>query len=470
MTVITDGLFKRVTDLLDSKNYSIEDFKNLMSMQTPHKIEKMVRKKFLLHYLIELSKKFIERPKSLEIRYLLENYESIDVNSKNSKGMSPFMLAISLKLNNLAMIFLHLKMDKINFKIYDSEDRTALILAISHKDLNMVKYLVENSSSEVNRDHSSRLQPLAIAFSAQDIEIFRYLICKGATPNFLMGSSEFFMMLNIVNHANIERIQYIRALLEDPFSKQHINFNKMIVNKKFPEKKINYIQKAVYDGSLELVLLLLKHGCNPNYGITFKNVSPLIMAIETNKNDILKVLLDSNISLEVFDGRNKTLLEGVLQIAMKHNNEFAFELLLKKSVDPNLGFTDLDKNISYTPLYSAVLNKDVKFIETLLKYGANVNLGAFSTEKNDFFETPLFLACSMGELEIIDIILKYDPDLNQGIKQGTMLRSPLYLAALNGNNDVVKKLISKNRDILDYVDNNPLIYELESELSDDECY
>src|SRR3990167_10274577 len=180
MTVITDGLFKRVTDLLDSKNYSIEDFKNLMSMQTPHKIEKMVRKKFLLHYLIELSKKFIERPKSLEIRYLLENYESIDVNSKNSKGMSPFMLAISLKLNNLAMIFLHLKMDKINFKIYDSEDRTALILAISHKDLNMVKYLVENSSSEVNRDHSSRLQPLAIAFSAQDIEIFRYLICKGA--------------------------------------------------------------------------------------------------------------------------------------------------------------------------------------------------------------------------------------------------------------------------------------------------
>jgi ankyrin repeat protein len=173
-----------------------------------------------------------------------------------------------------------------------------------------------------------------------------------------------------------------------------------------------------------------------NYNIyRSDNKTPLIIAIEKNNKDIVKILLENNVDVEkVVDG------DTPLIYAIKNNNKDIVELLLGKNANVN----KLDR-FGNTPLIIAIENNYEDIVKLLLEKDANVN------KPDSSGYTPLMNAIKHKRDEkIIDLLLKYD-------------YITLMIAIENNNKDYVNLLLNKGADVnkKDISDNTPLMIAFE---------
>ncbi len=89
-----------------------------------------------------------------------------------------------------------------------------------------------------------------------------------------------------------------------------------------------------------------------------------------------------------------------------------------------------------TPLYRAVIRRDMGLISLLLENGADVNLGA--SWKG--YKTPLHVASGLGYFEIAGILLDFGGDVNGRTKGG---QTPLHYASWFRHPQIVKLLLRK---------------------------
>lgn len=99
-------------------------------------------------------------------------------------------------------------------------------------------------------------------------------------------------------------------------------------------------------------------------------ISPLHMAAECNRDDVLEELIDAgfdvNFTLSVerarlYEDRRTT----VIYFAVVNNNVYATELLLEAGANPNVDLIN--------PLLVSIRHGSVKTMKLLLDYGANIN-------------------------------------------------------------------------------------------------
>ena len=118
-----------------------------------------------------------------------------------------------------------------------------------------------------------------------------------------------------------------------------------------------------------------------------------------------------------------------LRVAAEFDNLAAVKCLLRHHAEADIA----DKN-GFTPLLHACQNKNLKIVNELLAWGADVN---FSGE-----ETPLTMACKVGDIEVLNRLLskRPKPDLNQPNNQGM---TP-FEVAVDNINPVVAMAILEN--------------------------
>jgi len=112
---------------------------------------------------------------------------------------------------------------------------------------------------------------------------------------------------------------------------------------------------------------------------------------------------------------------------LRHLNAYG-SLLLSYGADPR-AVTPHNKN---TVLHKAVIGGSYKFIEDLIRRGAEVN--ALNTNQR----APLHLAAFLGRRTIVELLLRYGANANQLDKDRC---SPLHLALGTGRQSVIKMLI-----------------------------
>jgi hypothetical protein len=108
------------------------------------------------------------------------------------------------------------------------------------------------------------------------------------------------------------------------------------------------------------------------------------------------------------------------------NQQFKpFEILLKNKADVHIHATYEGS----TALIYACDSKyyDIKFAETLLKYGANVDDVQTDIEKQGKTRTPLMVACRTGVLELVELLVKNGANVNyqNGFKQSALSMSSI---------------------------------------------
>lgn len=151
--------------------------------------------------------------------------------------------------------------------------------------------------------------------------------------------------------------------------------------------------------------------------------TPLHRAVMEGQLDILKLLLDHRADPNIRDEVNSTPLHLAIEVGRKK----AVDLLLRHNANP-----DVQNNANHTPLYYAILAKDVGLVKILLEHDANPNA------QEALGQSLLHLAAKKDEIVSVNMLLEHGADPNVKDAGGT---APLHYAIRADGKNVASLLL-----------------------------
>jgi len=187
----------------------------------------------------------------------------------------------------------------------------------------------------------------------------------------------------------------------------------------------------VYNEKIEIVKLLLAHGCEPE-GVDENNRDSLTIAKHRNYTEIVQLL--EKYRAERIAKQNKyALLEAIRKQDVKK-----VKLYLDKKVNPNSLLENGESLLNY-----AVSAQNIAIVKLLLEYGANPNTA------NELGTTALMRVIRAGNVKIFNLLIDYGINVNQTDLKG---RTALFYAVENNSNNVLNTLLNSGISI-DATDN-----------------
>jgi uncharacterized protein len=358
------------------------------------------------------------------------------------------------------------------------DGETALMLAIKTGELPIVQMLIKAGANVNTIEKEHKQTPLMYAAAAKKNagEMVKLLLSKGADvkPRSLA--------YDWPSHISEEpRVQY------HPFG------------------GLTALLYAARDGCYDCVEALIAKGADVNVP-TPEGVTPLMIALDNDNNDVAKFLLDHGANPGVWDWYGRTALYiavdrkdggssgGGLKLTVDASHSAhtsamdVIKALLAANVDPNPElrmhrptrggytgrFSDPLLDTGGTPLLRATIANDMEVVQALLAKGASPNINAMGV-------TPFLVAAGVGgggqrggpvatrgadAFVLMDLLLQHGADVNAqvtGTKTYSMrvARTPstnegmtaLHVAAQTGRLDLVRYLLEKGARA-DIVDSN----------------
>jgi ankyrin repeat protein len=349
------------------------------------------------------------------------------------------------------------------------DGETALMLAIKSGELPVVQMLIKAGANVNTVEKTHHQTPLMYAAAAKKNagEMVKLLLSKGAD----VKPRELYY-------------DYPSQITQEP---------RVLYQ---PVGGLTALLYAARDGCYECVEAMIGNGVDVNVPNP-EGVTPLMIALDNDNNDIAKLLLDHGANPGVWDLWGRTALYiaidrkdggssgGGLKVAVDptHSARFSamdiIKTLLAANVDPNPElrmhrptrggytgrFSEPLMDTGCTPLLRAVLGNDMEVIQALLAKGASPNISAMGV-------TAFLAAAGVGNAArggaaaasaggavntaLMDLLLQHGADVNAqvtGTKTYSMriARSPatnegmtaLHVAAQAGRADLVRYLLAK---------------------------
>ena len=180
-----------------------------------------------------------------------------------------------------------------------------------------------------------------------------------------------------------------------------------------------------YSEKIEIVKLLLAHGCEPE-GVDENNRDSLAIAKHRNYTEIIQLL--EKYKAERIAKQNKyALLE-----AIRNQDAEKVKLYLDMKVNPNSLLENGESLLNY-----AVSAQDIAIVKLLLEHGANPNT------VNALGATALMTTVRRGNIQIFNLLIKYGVNVNQTDLKG---RTALFYAVENNSNNMLHTLLESGID------------------------
>ncbi|EDS40237.1 ion channel nompc [Culex quinquefasciatus] len=262
----------------------------------------------------------------------------------------------------------------------------------------VVKHLLDNSASV---DEASQYGLTALHSAAENgyFQIIQLLLANGADVNLTDDAGT--IALHLAAQKGYNRIV---ALLE--------------------------WMKWIY-GHLEIVRTLLRQSANVNVE-SKDDETPLHIATQNGRLNVVQTLLENGAD------PNAETVGGFTPLHLAANKnlvEIAFALLYQGAFIDTASAHLHMKYSNCTPLQCAVLEGNLKMVNMLIEYGANVH---FATENEGL--TLLHFAAMANSKEIVTILLEHGCNVDSLCHDD---KTPLHEACLNCNFDVAQVLLER---------------------------
>ena len=136
-----------------------------------------------------------------------------------------------------------------------------------------------------------------------------------------------------------------------------------LANRLDVEKGWAPLHYAAHHGKVKIAQILLENGGNPNVGDRSKKFSPMDVADGTRRADIIKVLKEAK----------GTFYQITLHTAAEEGDIETLEELLEDDAENSTSKINSRDKRGWMPLHYAIQQDDIKIVELLLEYKANVN-------------------------------------------------------------------------------------------------
>ncbi|XP_046383816.1 ankyrin-3-like [Ischnura elegans] len=222
---------------------------------------------------------------------------------------------------------------------------------------------------------------------------------------------------------------------------------------------------AAMVGHSDIAEHLLKEGADVNCVITSKyneGHSPIFLAVMEGHKEVARVLLKYGCRVDDHDPSGKSILlisveredTGMVELILQHSPDVNKECNRKSLVASGTGTEMMPCSISeillqygftvtssdvgnYDFFFHAIKNGYISVVESLLKYGANVNHLWYSYSLcRKFF--PLHYALFFRQFEIAELLISYKADANVRDEIG---RTPLFYAMESGRSKLMHSLL-----------------------------
>jgi ankyrin repeat protein len=189
------------------------------------------------------------------------------------------------------------------------------------------------------------------------------------------------------------------------------------------EDKPEALYRAIRDGDIDKTRLLLRNFSDLNQEILI--CTPLQYAVANKQVRIAEYLISKGANINPM---NPAKEGSVLLSAVFSEDANMIKMLVEKGADINR-----TKALNY-----AIMTKNIKTVEFLLKHGASVN------KSDEGSETALHIAVEDGQIEIIKLLLANGADINAKDEMG---ETPLYsLIHLPYDNELPRLLLDNGAD------------------------
>ena len=211
-----------------------------------------------------------------------------------------------------------------------------------------------------------------------------------------------------------------------------------------PTGGISYLFTAISHGYTSIVLKLLDAGCKPNIRDSYLSIqhdyTPLSLAIHRENPEIVIKLVEFRCDVNLYT------LKSPLYDAVRNGNNEIVSILLEagahtENKNNEKGFT----NVGQTPLHGAVQSGVRVVVQTLIDARCDINsridTGSDIDENGNNGETPVFIAAKEGNVDIVNILLAHGCDIEIPRTDGF---TPLDVAIQENQQDVVKILSERH--------------------------
>ncbi|XP_053348675.1 serine/threonine-protein phosphatase 6 regulatory ankyrin repeat subunit A-like isoform X1 [Clarias gariepinus] len=284
-------------------------------------------------------------------------------------------------------------------------EETPLHVAVRHCHAHIVVWILEYLTRERHRKGTE----LCVRQANQ----------KGETTLHLAAE----IQKNIV-HRDDEDVQIIRTLME-------YNADITAATREKGETPIHYCARIGNVAVLQEMLNNVPSNCLQT-AINKQDKtgrSPLLLAAELGHMEVVRLLLERNARVDVFDEEGKS----ALHLAAQQGHEDIADILLSYKA-----FVNAKTKLGLTPLHLSAQTGSSHLVQLLIK-AHKAPIDALTLSK----QTPLHLAAISGNLDICENLFSIDTITAKDIHGQT----PLHLAAENDHSDIVKLFLQKMPDL-----------------------
>jgi ankyrin repeat protein len=363
-------------------------------------------------------------------KYLID--KKCDIKLQNNLGNTAFHHAAYMGHLDILTLLLEKLEKKANAQFDNKNKRNPLHEAASRGHIDTIKPLL-SKAIDVNAEDINEMTALQIAISEKQIEFARALIQNGAKvereyKGYVRDIESPMFDFNYVTNANEDSAGYVTILQQAVCNGYDELVGEMIragASVTTPDVKgYTPLHNAVLRDKLDTVKVLTSHGANVNAQELVDGYSPLMIAVQRSNEDICKhLIVDSHASPHLTDQREKT----ALHFAAKQSEVTILKLL----IDAGANVNHADK-FGRTPVFESAEKNSVQMTDVLLDNGADM------MHRDLHGETPLHIAAMSGSAECTLLLIQRGAVMNVKNDSGMI---PLVVASHAGQTECGRLLI-----------------------------